>query len=111
MGMLIYLVKSESTATPIKIAEFFKVSKPMVTSMINSLAKKGYLIKMPSHTDKRSFSLKPTAKAVELVEQTYNEYYKNLNMLIDGMGRENYEALVNLLDMANSILLGGKKDG
>ena len=111
MGMLIYLVKSESAATPIKIAEFFKVTKPMITSMINSLGKKGYLIKMPSNTDKRSFALKPTEKAVQLVEQTYVEYYKNLNMLIDGMGMENYEALVKLLEMANSVLLEGKKNG
>jgi DNA-binding MarR family transcriptional regulator len=111
MGMLIYLVKSGLDATPVKIAEFFKVTKPMVTSMANSLSKKGYIIKEPSKTDKRSVTLKPTEKAIQLVEQTYAEYYKNMNLLIEGMGIEKFETLVNLLEMANTILVEGKKNG
>lgn len=105
MGMLIYLVKNEEPATPLKIADFFKVSKPMVTSMISSLSKKGYILKIPSDVDKRSFTLKPTEKAIHLVDHTYQEYYKNLNKLIDGMGEADYEKLVELIGKANSILL------
>lgn len=105
MGMLIYLVKSEEPVTPLKIADFFKVSKPMVTSMIRSLSKKGYITKIPSNVDKRSFALKPTEKAIDLVGRTYQEYYKNLKKLLEGMGEPDYEKLVELIGKANLILL------
>ncbi len=108
MGMLILIVKSEIVQTPIKVAEFFKVSKPMVTAMTASLLKKGYLLKTPSEEDKRSCTLSPTAKAIEIVEQTYAEYYKTVEMLKLKMGEEKYDKLIELLDMANNILLEEK---
>ena len=108
MGMLILIVKSGISQTPIKIAEFFKVSKPMVTAMAASLLKKGYLLKTPSEEDKRSFTLSPTAKAIELVEQTYSEYYKTVEMLKVKMGEKEYDKLIELLVRANNILLEEK---
>ena len=82
MGMLIYLVKSEEPINSIKIAEFFKVTKPNVTAMVNSMLKKEYIIKEQSKLDKRSFILKPTQKAIDLVEETYDEYFKTMKLLI-----------------------------
>lgn len=111
MGVLIYLVKSGAYTTPVKLSEFFKVTKPMVTTMVNSLCKKGYILREPSNSDKRSVMLKPTEKAVELVEQTYAEYYKNMNLLKEDLGSEDYTTLISLLSRANTILLEGKKNG
>lgn len=108
MGMLIFIVRSEVSQSPIKVAEFFKVSKPMVTTMAAALLKKGYLLKIPSEEDKRSFTLSPTAKAIELVEQTYSEYYKTVQMLKMKMGERRYDKLIELLGIANSILLEEK---
>jgi DNA-binding MarR family transcriptional regulator len=111
MGLLIYLVRENGSATPIKIAEFFNVSKPMVTAMINSLTNKGYLTKSPSQTDKRSFSLHPTEKAVVLVEKAYSEYYKTMGLLKKELGETDYRKLIALLDRANTILLEEKHNG
>lgn len=104
MGMLFLIVKSAEPQSPIKIAEFFKVTKPMVTTMTNSLVKKGYLIKNPSFTDRRSFTLQPTAQAVHLVENAYNEYFKTMETLKRRMGCEKYNHLIGLIELANSIL-------
>lgn len=111
MGMLIYIVKSDEIKTPIKIAEFFKITKPMVTAMVNSMLKKGYLTKAPSQTDKRSYTLIPTEKTIFLVEQTYAEYYKTMELLKTKMGEVDYFNLVKLLETANSILLEDKNNG
>lgn len=108
MGMLIYLCKTAGEKTPKGVAHFFKVSKAMATNMAASLVKKGYLYKVPSLEDGRSFILSPTEKARELVESTYEEYYKTMSVLREKMGADNFQALVRLLTEANRILLEEK---
>lgn len=107
MGMLILIVKSTEPQTPVQIAEFFKVTKPMVTTMINSLVKKGYLERKPSTTDRRSFTLEPTEQAVRLVEETYSEYFKTMECLKIKMGCEKYNHFIELMELANDVLLEG----
>lgn len=109
MGLLIYLVKSEEPKTSIKIAEFFKVTKPNVTAMVKSLEKSGYVVKNQLTLDKRSFVLEPTEKARHLVEETYNEYFKTMEILSSKMGIEDYSKLIELLEKANNILLEEQK--
>jgi len=111
MGTLIFIVKAAEAQSPIKIAEFFKVTKPMVTTMVNSLVKKGYLIKNPSSTDGRSFTLKPTEQGVCLVEEAYDEYFKTMGLLRTQMGCEKYGQLIELIELANNILLEGGQNG
>lgn len=111
MGLLIFLVKEQGEHTPLTISRFFNVTKPMVSAMIHALTKKEYVIKIPSKTDKRSFVLKPTEKAIDLVNKTYEEYHKNMQLLMDGLGSDDFENLVNLLDRANSILIEEKDNG
>lgn len=107
IGLLIYTVKTEEPVTPVMAANFFKVSKPMIATMVKSLCEKGYLTKEPSTTDKRSFTLVPTAVAVELAESVYEEYFKVINCLLSGMGKTKFEKMIALLDEANSILIKG----
>jgi len=107
MGMLILIVKTEHAVTPVMVAEFFKVSKPMVASMISNLTKAGYITKVPSTEDKRSFTLIPTEKAVSIVETTYSEYLKTMQLLADKLGYEKFTSLITLLEQANEILIGG----
>lgn len=111
MGMLIYLVKTDNDKTPISISKFFNVSKAMITNMGTKLIEKGYIVKQQSSIDKRSFTLIPTSKAIHLVEETYIEYNKNLNILYHKMGSEEFNKLLYLIDQANTILLEEKNSG
>ncbi len=47
MGVLIFIHRSETLVSPLMISEFFKITKPSVTSMINVLEKEGYILKQP----------------------------------------------------------------
>lgn len=107
MGLLILVVKTPTPITPVSAADFFKVKKPMITTMVNALVKRGYLEKIPSVTDKRSFTLKATAKAVTLVDETYVEYLKTMSLLQQELGK-NFQPFLALLDQANQILLTEK---
>lgn len=111
MGMLIYLVKTEEEKTPNAAARFFKVSKAMATNMVTSLLAQGYIEKKQSETDRRSYLLIPTDKAVRFVENTYGEYYRMMSVLESRMGEKKFDALINLIQTANEIILEEKNNG
>ncbi len=87
MGMLIYLVKTDEVKTPYAAAQFFHVTKAMATNMATSLSSKGYIEKRQLKTDRRSYELIPTAKAVRLVEETYHDYFKTMSFLETRLGK------------------------
>lgn len=109
MGLLIFLVKSEEPITSLQAAEFFRVSKPMVAAMVHSLEKKGYLTRGSYENDRRRFTLLPTDKAAVLVEETWCEYYKTMEAMQKGLGKEDFEQLIELIDRANTIILEERK--
>jgi DNA-binding MarR family transcriptional regulator len=104
MGALIYVQKSEEPVTPVMISNFFGISKPSVTDMVNSLIKKDYLIKTPSDIDKRSYIVTVTEKGHELLEVTFKEYVKTIKLLEEKMGSNEFEMLIQLLEKANGVL-------
>jgi DNA-binding MarR family transcriptional regulator len=111
MGLLILIVKNGQPVTPVIAAEFFKVKKPMITAMVSSLVQKGYITKKLSQTDKRSFTLLPARKAIILVEQTYSEYIKTLELIKAKLGDGDFDNLIALLKKTNRILLKEKTNG
>lgn len=111
MGMLIYLVKTEEEKTPNGVARFFRFTKSMATNMVTSLSANGYIVKKQSETDKRSFLLIPTEKAIQLVEDTYEEYFKMMSVLKTRMGEKKFSDFLVLLETANNILLEEKNNG
>ncbi|PKM56901.1 MAG: MarR family transcriptional regulator [Firmicutes bacterium HGW-Firmicutes-3] len=104
MGVLIYLHKQNEAVTPLMISNFFQIAKPSVTAMINELIKKDYLIKVPSSTDGRSYTVSSTVKGQELVASTHDEYFKAIAMLEDKMGNIDFELFIQLIQKANTIL-------
>ncbi len=109
MGALIYVEKSDEPATPLMISSFFGIAKPSVTDMVNSLVEKDYLIKIPSKVDRRSYTLKVTIKGHELLETTYNEYFRTIELLEERMGYEEFKLFIQLLKEANNILSEERK--
>ncbi len=109
MGLLIYIVKNDNNVTPMMASDFFKVSKPMITTMIKSLLKKEYIKKVPCKEDKRSFVLVPELKGIKLVDETFEEYLLLMKMLMEGLGKEKFIDLIALIEEANTVLMRGRK--
>ncbi len=109
MGLLILVVTSSDDVTPLYAANFFKVKKPMITSMVGSMVKGGYITKVPSLSDKRSYTIVATDKAKELVLNTREEYTKSIELLKSGLGSD-YDMLVRLLAKSNKILIKEKEN-
>lgn len=104
MGVLIFTQKQNTPVTPLMIRDFLKIAKPSVTSMINALIKQNYIRRTPSITDGRSYTISTTDKGKELVESTFDEYLKTMELLKEGMGSEDFNLFIQLIQKANSIL-------
>lgn len=110
MGVLNIIVQREGLFTPLMIAELLDVSKPMITAHITALEKKGYIKKEYLKEDKRSFYVKPTDKALELVKTTAKKMSQNLYQIEASLGEERFETLLSILDDTNKILSNLKGD-
>lgn len=106
MGVLIFTSKQDVEVTPLMISQFFKISKPSVTSMIKPLLRLNYLQKTLSMIDKRSYTLSITLKGRNLVDLTINDYYKSIEIMIDKMGINEFNNFIEFLNKANGILEG-----
>ncbi|KAB3529321.1 MarR family winged helix-turn-helix transcriptional regulator [Alkaliphilus serpentinus] len=104
MGVLIYIQKEREAVTPLMISSFFHITKPSVTAMLNSLIRGGYLEKKQSSTDGRSYTVSITDKGLELLDLTYRDYFKAMELLEERMGGRDFDKLVNLIQKANAIL-------
>ena len=104
MGVLNIISETEGPHTPVILAEMLKVSKPMITAHITSLENKGYIIKRPSPQDKRAYYILPTEKAQALVKKAKADLTHKLDWLIDGLGRDDFNALIELAEKANNIM-------
>ena len=104
MGVLIFTQKQNVPVTPLMISNFFRIAKPSVTSMVNTLIKQNYLVKTPSTTDGRSYTVSATGKGKELVEVTFEEYFKTMELLKKKMGSKEFSCLIELIQKANIIL-------
>lgn len=104
MGVLNIITKTEGPHTPVKIAELLGVSKPMITTHMTSLESKGYITKKPCSQDKRVYYVSPTDKALQLVEFARKDMNQTLNCLIDGLGQDNFNTLIDLVEKANHIM-------
>lgn len=104
MGVLIYTQKQSDSVTPLMISQFFNIAKPSVSAMVKALVNKGYLIQSPSETDKRSYTISITEKGSNLVETTFNEYFKTVELLKEKMGESKFNQFIELIETANKIL-------
>lgn len=104
MGVLNIISQTEEKYTPVKLAELLCVSKQMITTHIRSLESKGYITKEASPRDKRAYYILPTEKGLELVERTRADLNGKLDRLVNGLGSEDFQSLVELAEKANKIM-------
>lgn len=106
MGVLNIITETPGPHTSVLLAELLGVSKPMITAHLSSLSEKGYITKEQSAEDKRVYYVLPTEKALELVERAKIDLNKQLEKLVERMGEDEFDNLVQLAQEANDILEG-----
>lgn len=109
MSVLNIITETEGQYTPVKLADLLGVSKQMITTHISSLESKGYISKEPCSQDKRAYYILPTDKGVKLVRWAESDLNGKLEQLMDGLGLENFNTLVELAERANKIMKANRR--
>lgn len=104
MGVLNIIVEFPGPHTSVMLARLLGVSKPMITSHLSVLLKKGYVTKQQSSEDKRVFYIQPTEKALSLVASAKKDTMVQLTRLVQEMGQDDFHNLIRLVEDANRIL-------
>lgn len=104
-GILLYIYYSKEDVTPAMAAENWNISRPRITTLTNTLEKKGFLIKTKSKTDERSVILTCTNKARRLIKHGREDYYKVLDVLIEKMGKDKFDDFIDLLEEVNNSII------
>lgn len=104
MGVLNIITKREGLFTPVMISGLLEVTKPMVANHISVLEKKGYIKKLYSESDKRSFFVIPTEKAKKLVAGTEYKLNKTLTKIENKIGSKKFDELIKTLDEVKNYL-------
>lgn len=80
-----------------EIEEFYHISNPTVTGLINRLEQKGFIQRSTCSKDKRIHYISQTEKAQEL-SKTIHDYFKTLEAkMLEGFDEEEKEQLFTLL--------------
>ena len=77
-GIILFKIKELGETTPKQLIEMGIIEKPAISKTLTKLEKLGYITKMPSLIDARSFSVSLTKKG-EKIEECVNEFIENLN--------------------------------
>ena len=103
MMLLRILCCGAGACTPATLATQMGVSKPMVTARLAVLMRAGYVVRVPSPVDGRSVYVLPTKKCIELMK---NNRVGPLEKISKKMGQKKFERFLELVSVANSVLVG-----
>ena len=87
-----------------EIAKVLKLSKPSVTAIVDKLSGKGYIQKIQSDEDRRSFHVHLSAKGRKLVEMHNESHNKIAELFTKNMDSKDLKTLVTLLNKVVSKL-------
>ena len=81
-----------------EIAAAFQLSKPSVTAIVEKLTARGYIRKVQSDEDRRSFHVHLSSRGQSLVEMHAATHHRIADMFRDNLDRDDLDRLVSLLN-------------
>ncbi len=104
MGVLNIITTTEGQYTPVMLADMLGISKPMISAHIAALLDRGYVVKVPSSSDKRAYYLCPTESGRELAASAREDLNRHLQWMENQMGKERFDGLIHLVKNAYEIM-------
>ena len=81
-----------------EIQSCIPLSKPAVSQILNSLEKKGYIIREIDLSDRRKISVTATPRGNKVLEETKGCYYQVLHEVVTEFGEEDILMLIEYMD-------------
>lgn len=99
--LLAFLIKQKKeknidSVLPSTISEKTKLSRPAVTQTLNSLEKKGYVVRIMDEKDRRKFKVEITSKGKKMFNDTFESKFSELMDIIEKLGKEKVNQLTDI---------------
>lgn len=100
-GIILFKIKELGESTPKELIEMGIIEKPAISKTLAKLEKLGYIEKIPSLKDARSFSVR-LSKNGEMIESCVNDFIEDLNnkfkMILNNNNLKELETLLVFLE-------------
>ena len=81
---------------PSELGEMLKLTRPTVTTLVNSLEEHNLVERMNDDEDRRVVFVRPTEQGLALVHQAKQEFAKSVEEIMDYLGPEDGQELVRI---------------
>lgn len=81
---------------PSELGEMLKMTRPAVTTLVNSLEEHNFVERINDDEDRRVVFVRPTEQGLALVRQTKQEFAKSVEEIMDYLGPEDGKELVRI---------------
>lgn len=92
---------------PKDLAVMLNVSNASVTKIVDGLAAKGDIVRVPHPTDRRAQVLEPTVQAAEKIDSSYARFHEAVVGVMDHLSSEDNEVLARCLSQITDALAVG----
>ena len=106
MGMLIYL-KVKNGAAPTELGRFFGISSARVTNALNSLEKKGFVLRQPVPGDRRRVRVNITDAGRTVVQEQVSCTLQNITRLMNALGENDAKEFLRLTKRVEQLYNDG----
>lgn len=106
VDVLTQLALDERPLTPGDVSKRTGISKEALSRLVRGLLGHGFVERVANPSDGRSALLSLTPAGRLELEKTYQSALRPMYALIDGLGEEDYAALMALIERADDVLEG-----
>ena len=102
--ILVFLDEIENPVSPSDLAKHFGISKQRVTSILNALNEKKYLVLEMNKADRRRIVINLTKKGKDYISKESAKITDELNCLLEKLRVSDLEVLNSLMSKINNCL-------
>jgi len=81
---------------PSELGEMLKLTRPTVTTLVNSLEEQGFVERINDDEDRRVVFVRPTEQGTALVMRTRREFARSIGEIMDHLGEEDGKELIRI---------------
>lgn len=108
--LLVSIHECEGTSEPTKLSEELLIPKQSVTSMLDKLEKKGYILRIHSEKDRRKINISLTENGKKIVDTIQSVFKMTEEEVLKHIDKSEIEAMLNtykkIIDITAETVLG-----
>ncbi len=95
---------------PSELGERLKLTRPTVTTLVNSLEEHDLVERVNDEDDRRVIYVRPTSRGLAAVQQAKEEFAKNIAEIMDHLGPEDGKELVRISRKVREFLASRRQE-